>query len=114
MATYTTAALVRKRAENLDATLTDANIEAYIDTAEGMLNSIVGASFVATFVVAKHGVLRMASEAYATACAIGFNPAGFTSLSEASAIQELLAFQWEESLKLLRDKSVIAYMESLL
>jgi len=113
MATYTTAALVRKRAENLDATLTDANIEAYIDTAEGMINSIIGMSFVATFTVAKHGTLRAAAEAWATTCAIAFNPAGFTTLGEASAIQEVCAFQWEESLKLLRDKSVIAYMESL-
>lgn len=113
MATYTTAALVRKRAENLDATLTDADINAYIETAEAMLNALMGISFVSTFTLAKHGVLRAAAEAWATMGAIAYNPAGFTSLSEVTTIQELLAFQWEESLKLLNNKSVIAYMESL-
>ena len=113
MATYTTAALVRKRAENLDASLTDANIEAYIDTAEGMLNAIIGVSFIATFTVAKHGVLRAAAEAWATQCSIAFNPAGFTSLQEAETVLSMLGVQWEQALLLLNNKSVIAYMESL-
>lgn len=113
MATYTTAALVRKRAENLDATLTDPNIEGYIDTVESILNSIMGVSFVATFTLSKHGILRAAAEAWATSCAIAFNPVGFTSLQEAESILSVLDTQWDKSVALLRDKSIISYMESL-
>jgi len=113
MATYTTAALVRLRAENLDATLTDANIGAYIDTAESTLNAVMGISLVSTFTLAKHGILRMGAEAYATRCAILFNPAGFTSLQEAAAIIEVLSSEWEKVLSLLNDKGIVSYLESL-
>lgn len=113
MATYTTAALVRKRAENLDASLLDADINAYIETAEAMLNALMGVSFISTFALAKHGILRAAAEAWATTCAISYNPAGFTTLGEATAIQEVCAYQWEKAVELLEKKSVIAYMESL-
>ncbi len=113
MATYTTAALVRKRAENLDATLADADINAYIETAEGMLNAMMGVSFVATFTVAKHGVVRAAAEAWAAMAAISFNMVGFTSLSEATMMLEQLRWEWSQAVLLLQSKTYVAYLESL-
>lgn len=113
MATYTTATLVRLRAENIDATLTDANIEDYIEDAEQILNAIMGVSFLASFDATKHGILRAAANAWATMCAVTYNPAGFTTLNEAQTIVETLAYQWEFCTTALENKTLVAYLESL-
>ena len=118
MAQYTTAALVKKRIENIDASLTDADIEAFIEEAEQILNAIMGASFLTGdtpggFSATKHGILRAASNAWAAMVAIGFNPAGFTNITEAFGIRDSLWDQWEYLVRILIDKSVVEYMESL-
>ncbi len=118
MAQYTTAALVKKRIENIDTSLADADIEAFIEDAEQILNAIMGASFLTGdtpggFSATKHGILRAAANAWAAMSAIGFNPAGFTTLSEANFISEVLAFQWDFCVSQLRDKSVVEFLESL-
>jgi len=113
MATYTTATLVRNRIENLDASITDTMIDGYIEEAEQILNAIMGVSFIATFNATKHGLLRAGCNAWAAMCAVTFNPAGFTNLAEANAMLEVLAYQWEQVIAYVRDKSVVEYLESL-
>lgn len=110
---YTTAALVKKRIENVDASLADADIESYINQAEGILDAVAGRSFIASFDASKHQVLREGATLYAAVQALLFNPAGFTSTREAFGIVD--AF-WEEFLfilALLRDKQVVQYIEGL-
>ena len=46
--TYTTAALVRKRIEDIDASLIDADIDQYIYEAEGIINAHSGFEQVCT------------------------------------------------------------------
>jgi len=118
MAEYTTVVLVKKRVENIDASLVDADIGAHIEEAEQILNAIMGASFLTGdtpggFDVTKHGILRAACNAYAAMVAIDFNPAGFTSLAEAVSIRGSLWDQWQDLLERLKDKSIVAYLESL-
>lgn len=118
MAEYTTAALVKKRIENIDTSLTDGDIDAFIEDAEQILNAIMGASFLTGgtpggFDTTKHGILRAGANAWAAMTAIGFNPAGFTTLSEANSIVELLAFQWEFCVEQLGNKSIVEFLESL-
>jgi hypothetical protein len=113
LATYTTATLVRNRIENLDGSITDTMIEGYIEEAEQILNGIMGASFLSTFNATKHGILRAGCNAWAGMCAMTFNPAGFSSLAEANAMLEVLAYQWEQVIAYVRDKSVVEYLESL-
>lgn len=107
MATYTTAALVRKRVENIDATLVDADINAYIEEGEQYLNVVMGESFLATFSVTSHGILRAACNAYAAALAVNFNPNGFTSLQEADVIVSQLQTQWREIVQLLSNEKYV-------
>lgn len=118
MAQYTTATLVKKRIENIDTSLTDGDIDAFIEDAEQILNAIMGANFLTGgtpggFSATKHGILRAAANAWAAIAAIGFNPVGFSSLAEAQVIMEILVFQWEFCVDQLRDKSVVSFLESL-
>lgn len=115
-ATYTTAALVKKRIENIDASLADGDIEAHINEAEQILNAVMGTDFLGTdhtFDVSKHGILRAAANAYAAYTAVLFNPAGFTNTSEAFGIADGLWQQWEFLVGLLSNRSIVEELESL-
>ena len=113
MATYTTAALVRKRAENLDSSLTDGDIEDYIEEAEQILNTIMGASFLSSFDAAKHGIVRSGCNAWACSCAIIYNPDGFTDIREVNTILDVLNRQWSEVNRILANRQYVGYLESL-
>ena len=113
MATYTTAALVRKTVENLDASLLDADIEAFIEEAESILDCTMENSFISTFDATKHGILRAAANKWAAICAVTFNPSGFESASEWYQIVDVLWDQWNAKLEMLGQDTIVRYLESL-
>ena len=113
MATYTTAALVRKTVKNIDATLLDADLNAYIEEAESILDCIMGGSFIATFNATKHGILRSAANKWAAICCIIFNPSGTESIGEWSAMVDVLWDQWGTLLDYLTLDTVVRYLEGL-
>jgi len=114
MATYTTAALVKARVENIDSGLTDATVEDFIEAAESIVDGLMGTSFIATFDATKHGILREAATVYGAMAAMAFQPAGFSDLQEATLILDVLAFQWSFITTELRgNRDLTIYLEGL-
>ena len=113
MATYAAYTDIQNRIENLDASLTQAILEDYIEEAEQILKAVMGADFLSGYDAAKHGILHSATIAWAAMHAITFNPAGFTDISEANLMLDVLSFQWEQTITVLRDKSVVEYLLTL-
>lgn len=113
MATYTTATLVRRQVENIDSSLVDDDIDEFIEEAEGIIDAILGRSFVSTFDATKHKILRAAANKWAALCGLGFNPAGFTSSQESDEIADILWDQLQFILSVLERDSSVRYLESL-
>lgn len=111
--TYTTAVAVQNRVESMDVSLTTAMIEEYIYQAESMINCAMGVSLVSSFDADKHKILSAAAQCWAAVCCVQFNPAGFTTLAEATFIADSLWEQWMTTLEFLGRKDVIAYLENL-
>lgn len=113
--TYTTAALVRKRLENMDASLLDEDIEEYINEAEGILNGVMGLDLTGSFDPLKlgHRILREGATLYAAIQVVLYNPVNFTSTREAFAIADAMWEEFHFILELLKDKQVVAYLEGL-
>ena len=111
MATYTTAAIVRKSVKNIDAGLIDADIDVYIEEAEGILDALMGQSFVDTFTATKHGILRSASTKWSSICAVMYDPSGFTSSTEASMIADVMWEEWTYLTGLLERDVVVRGLE---
>ena len=112
---YTTAALCKKRVENYDVGLADADIEEFINEAEGILNGVMGLDLTSSFSAVKlgHRVLREGATLYAAIQMILFNPVGFSSTREAFAIADAMWEEFHFILGLLRDKGVVQYIEGL-
>ena len=112
---YTTHTLVGLRAENIDGTLIQANIEEYIYNAEGILNAVMGLDLTADFDEDRlgHRIVREAATLYAAVQAILYNPAGFTSREEAFGIVNAMWSQFQFLLELLKDKRILEYIEGL-
>ena len=113
VATYTTAALVRKTVENIDTSLLDADIDAFIEESEGILNCIMERSFISTFDATKHGILRAAANKWAAICCVVFNPSAFESASEWFQIVDVFWDQWNSLVERLEDNTLVRYLESL-
>jgi len=113
MATYTTAALVRKTVENIDASLLDADIDAFIEEAESIVDCVMGMSFITSFDATKHGILRAAANKWAAICCTAFNPSDFESIGEWSEMVNLLWDQWGMALDYLTLDAIVRYLESL-
>ena len=111
MATYTTAAIVRKSVKNIDAGLIDADISAYIEEAEGILNALMGQSFVDTFLTSKHGILRAAATKWACISALMYNPGVSASSTEASLIADVMWEEWVYLTGLLAVDTVVRGLE---
>ena len=111
--TYTTATIVRKVVENIDASLVDADIDVFIYEAESIIDATIGRSFISSFDSSKHYILRAAANKWAALSCVVFNPNAFTTLNEAQTIIETLNTQWEICIEQLQNKTTIAYIESL-
>lgn len=113
MATYATAILVRRQIETIDASLTDADIEEFIEEAEGILDAVMGMSFISTFDAAKHKILRAGANKWAALCSLTFNPDAAGTFADASYTADVLWDQWQAILSILERDSVVRYLESL-
>jgi hypothetical protein len=111
--TYTTAALVKKRIEHIDASLSDSDIEQYIYEAEGTINSAMKDSLVASFNATKHAVIRSTATSIAAYACLRYNPSEFPSLEAAEMSANLLWYDVQLLLTLLSDQRTVQYLKSL-
>jgi len=112
MATYTTAALVKKRVEDIDATLTDADIDQFILEAEAIIDCIMKTSFISTFNSIDHALLRSCATDIAAASCIHYNPGAFPSLETAEMTANLLQDNLQLSYYMLNDPRTVEYLKS--
>ena len=117
--TYTTAAIVKKRVSKLDtANLTDSDIEANINMAESIVDSVMqltfrGASPNFTFDADKHGILRDAATSLAAWMSLTFDPEQFASSSSAALSSDLLWSEADRNLAILSDNRVPKFIGGL-
>lgn len=110
MTTYTTAALVRKRVEDIDASLVDDDIDQYILEAEKIIDCIMKHSLKQTFNAERHAIVRgLATDMAALTC-VQFSQGSFASphLSEMTA--NLLSDSIRLSYYLLNDPKTAEYL----
>jgi len=111
--TYTTAALVKKRFEHIDASLLDADIEQYIYEAEGTINSAMKDSLLDIFDSTNHAIIRSAATSIAAYACLRYNPSECPSLEAAEMTANLLWNDVQMLLTLLEDPKTVAYLKSL-
>jgi len=106
-ATYTTIAIVRARAKNIGAAApADAEITEYIGQAQALVDGILGFSVIENFDETKHGIIRMVTTDITAFYAIAHDPSGFTSISEAALILDLIYTNMLRGLTLLKDARI--------
>ena len=106
-ATYTSIAIVRARAKNIGATApADDDITEYIGQAQMLVDGILGFSVIESFDETKHGIIKMVTTDIAAFYAIAHDPSGFTSISEAALILDLIYTNLLRGLTLLKDERI--------
>lgn len=111
---YTTADIVKKRTDNIDAGMSDIDIDECINQAEGIIDAMMCDSFLTTFVVTKHYIIRQCATDLAASLAIVHDPAGsFLTLSDCEMTAQLLWNNAHRSLSILSDKKTVTYLKSL-
>lgn len=113
MVTYTTAAIVRKRVEDIDSNLSDSDIEQFITDAEGIIDATMQHSFIATFDATKHKILRNIATDLAAFYCIAFQTSNFASAQRAALAADMLWETAKRGLELLKDKRTVEYLKSL-
>jgi hypothetical protein len=111
--TYTTAALVKKRIEYIDASLLDADIEQYIYEAEGIINSVMKDSFISGFDATKHALIRSCATDLAAYDCLKFDPSNFPTMETAEMVANLLWNSIQSALAQLADPRIVTYLKSL-
>ena len=112
MATYTTAALVKKRIEDIDASLTDADIEQYILEAEATIDCIMKTSLISTFNSIDHAILRSCATDIAAYNCIKFDPSALLTMEAAEVSVNLLWNNIQFHLSILDDPRTVEYLKS--
>lgn len=110
---YTTAALVKKRFEDIDASLLDADIEQYITEAENIIDVIMKESLIEIFDATKHALIRSCATDIAALSCIRYNPAGFPSLETAEFTANMIGDNIQFAFYLLSDSRTVEYLKSL-
>lgn len=111
--TYTTAALVKKRIEHVDASLADGDIDQYIYEAESKIDAAMKTSLIASFDATKHALIRSCATDLAAFSVLRFDPSNFPSMETAEMVANLLMDSIHDSLAFLSDPRVVAYTKSL-
>lgn len=111
--TYTTAALVKKRVEDIDASLLDADIEQFITEAENIIDVIMKDSFIEVFDATKHALIRSCATDMAALSCIRYNPAAFASAEGAEITANLIYDNIQFQFYLLSESRTIEYLKSL-
>lgn len=110
MTTYTTAALVRTRIEDIDATLVDADIEQYILEAEVIIDCIMKHSLKQTFNAERHAIVRSLATDMAALTCLTYNPSEMPSPHIAEMTANLLTDSIRLSYYLLNDPKTSEYL----
>jgi len=108
---YANYSLVRKRMSRISSALTDSDLMAFIQQAEGLLDVVMKESFRETFNPNKHGLIQETCEAMAAYDCIAYDVSQFTSVSQAALAANLLWSLIEKNTKLLSDKRNIEIMK---
>ena len=116
--TYTTAAIVKKRSNQLSASLADEDIDENIMQAESVIDAAMkktarGADPDFTFDADKHGMLRDCATNYATHSSLLFDLTEFSTYDFARVALEELRRSVESMLIALSDSEIVAYLEGL-
>jgi len=108
--TYTTATLVRKRIEDIDTSLLDADIDQYINEAETIIDCIMKHSLKQTFNAEAHAIVRgLATDMAALSC-LQYNQEAFNSPHLAEMTANLLGDSIRLSYYLLHDPKTADYL----
>ena len=110
---YTTATLVRKRIEDIDATLIDADIDQYIYEAESIIDCVMKTSLVGTFSSTKHSILRSCASDIAAKSCVHFDPGAYPSLEAAEMVVNMLQDSIQLAFYILSDPRTVEYLKSL-
>ena len=106
-ATYTTTAIVRSRAENIGAAApSDAEITEFIGQAQQLIDGLLRFSLMDSFDENKHGIVKMVCTDIAAFYAIAHDPSGFTTVSEAALILDIIYTNMVRGIELLRDDRI--------
>ncbi len=111
--TYTTPQLVRRRIEEIDASLLDEDIEQYIYEAEGIIDAVMKDSFKTDFDATKHAIIRSCATNIAAYHCISYNPSVHPSLTDAELIANMLWNAADEAKTILSNPRTVAYLKSL-
>jgi len=111
--TYTTATLVRKRIEDIDATLVDADIDQYINEAETIIDCIMKSSLKQSFNAENHAIVRaLATDMSALTC-LTYDPSTHQSPAYAEMTANLLENSVRLSYYLLNDPATAKYLRDM-
>jgi len=108
---YTTVALVKKRTKTISAELTNPDIEECINEAESIIDSTMKKSFLGSFDMDKHGIIRQCCTDLAAFLCVIYDPViTFKSLGDAEMTINLLWNSAERSLSLLSDSRTVDFI----
>ena len=121
MGTYTTIAKVKARFEDYDTSLSDANIEEFINTAEGIIDVIMkktarGSKKDFNFDSAKHGIIEDTASTMAAFNCLNAQPTGQTGTitsAKASLIGDFLWATFKRNILYLSDSRTVNYLVGL-
>jgi len=104
---YTTEAIVRARAKAIGAASpSSSDITEFIGQAQELIDSIMSFSVQNSFDEKKHGLIKMVCTDIAAFYAIAHDPSGFTSISEAAFVADLIYTNMLRGLTLLKDERI--------
>ena len=111
--TYSTVAKVKARLRKYSTSISDDDIEIYIEHAEGIVNATMRGEFTTTFDADKHALIENVTTDLAAFKLLVYDPSSFTSITEVSILGDLLWTQIEEGLDLLSDDRTVKMLNGL-
>jgi hypothetical protein len=115
--TYTTAALVREQIHHISSDLSDSDIEAMINMAESLVDSVMRTSGINSpsfeFSSSKHGLIRMATTLAAAFQVMSSDVEEYTSSSMVIAQANLIYTLLQVCLDKLSDSRTVSYLTNL-
>ena len=107
MPNYSTAALVKSRLKKYNTTISDSEINDYINHAEGIINLVMKRKFTASFDSTKHILIQSLATDLAAFRLLTYDPSSFSSITEVSVIADLIFSMIELQIELIKDERMI-------
>ncbi len=106
---FTTAAKVKERLKNFNTSATDTQIDTFINHAEALIIPLTGEVWKTTIPVLVESIATDLAALYLLAN----DPSGFSSITEAAFIADVLWASSKRALAFLRDDRVVEYLKGL-